>query len=212
MIASVTRRTAVAVPIMLCVALAAACGGDRDRADSTAVMDSTALAPAPAPASEAGAMTDQEIVTQVGAANAAEIATNKLAADKATSADVKSFARKMIEDHQRLQGEMDSLATRLDIAAVPAHTDSLQESFDSRREELTSGNAGSDWDRQFMELQVSMHESTLDLLNRGVAFASNTELRNSLQQAVPVVQGHLDQARQILTSLGATPGGAPGGS
>lgn len=200
-----TRRAGAAIPAALCLALAAtACGGDRTAADTTMAMDTTAMAPAPAGAAagEAGAMTDAQVVTQVSAANAAEIAAGTVGADEATAADVKSFARKMVEDHQRLQGQLDSLATRLAIAAAPPQTDTLADAFAARRDSLKGEAAGKNWDRSFMDLQVRMHESTLDLLNRAVSSTQNADLRGALQQAVTVVQGHLDQARQILSGLG----------
>ncbi|MHB1224307.1 MAG: DUF4142 domain-containing protein [Gemmatimonadaceae bacterium] len=167
-------------------------------------MDTAGMAPAPVGgvAGDTIAMSDPQIVAQVSASNAAEIAAGTIAGEKATAADVKSFARKMVEDHQRLQDQLDSLATRLAITATPAEADTLQDAFDERRESLADATAGADWDRDFMNLQVQMHESTLDLLNRASTAAQNTDLRGALQEAVPVVQGHLDQARQILSGLG----------
>lgn len=193
------------VALVACATLVVACGGDRGADDMAAGLDSAALATSGA--SEADMLADQQIVTQVGASNAAEIAVSKLAADRATSAEVRSFAGDMVNDHQKLQGELDSLSMRLGIAAVPEQDDTLQAAFDRRREELQGASAGADWDRSFMDLQVGLHESALDLLNGGVASAHGTDLRNLLQQAVPVVQAHLDRARQLLTAVGGPPAG-----
>ncbi len=204
MTAWMTRRAGAAVSGALCLALAAGCGGDRTGADTTMAMDTTSMAPAPAGsvAGGAAAMSDPQIVAEVGAGNAAEIAASTIAGEKATAPEVKSFARKMVDDHQRMQGQLDSLATRLAITAAPAEADTLRDSFEKRRESLRGATAGADWDRDYMNLQVQMHESTLDLLNRASTATQNTDLRGALQQAVPMVQGHLDQARQVLSGLG----------
>lgn len=198
-----TRRAGAALSAALFVTLAAACGGDRTGADTTMAMDTTTMAPGAAGVGDAAGMSDAQIVAQVSAGNAAEIAAGTIAGEKATSADVKSFGARMVEDHQRLQGQMDSLTTRLSITpAAPAEADTLAAAFEDRREALRGAASGADWDRDFMNLQVQMHENTLDLLNRATAAVQNGDLRGALQQAVPVVQGHLDQARQILTALG----------
>ena len=67
------------------------------------------------------------------------------------------------------------------------------------------GSAGEEWDRQFMDLQVRMHENSLDVLNQGATSAHDPDLVNALQQAVSVVQGHLDRVRQLQESLGEPP-------
>jgi putative membrane protein len=204
MTAWMTRRAGAALPVALCVTLAAACGGDRTAADTTMVMDTTGMVPAPmgGVAGDTAAMSDPQIVAQVSADNAAEIAAGTIAGERATAAEVKSFARKMVDDHQRMQGRLDSLATRLAITAVAAETDTLHDAFEARRQSLRRATAGVGWDRDFMNLQVQMHESTLALLQRAAAAAQNTDLRGALQESVPTVQGHLDQARQILSGLG----------
>ena len=194
----ITRRAALLVPAAAALLFAAACGGDGASDDTAMLADSMAMSPAMAP----GAMTDPMIVTQVGAANGAEIAGGNLAMDKATSADVKAFGQQMVTDHQTLQGGLDSLATSLGIAAQPPVVDTIADALAQQREVLKSAPGGADWDRQYMQMQVTMHENTLDLLNRAVASASNADLRNALQQAIPVVQGHLDSARQILDGMG----------
>ena len=194
----ISRRAALLVPAAAALLVAAACGGDGAADDTAMAVDSTAMTPAMAP----GTMTDPMIFTQVSAANGAEIAAGNLATDKATSADVKAFGQKMVDDHQKLQGGLDSLATGLGIAAQPPVADTLADALAQQRETLKSTAAGADWDRQYMQMQVTMHENTLDLLNRAVAAAQNAELRNALQQAIPVVQGHLDSARQLLSGLG----------
>jgi len=193
--------------LVLALAIATGCGGDRAADDMESRLDS--LARSVQGPSDADALADQEIVTKAGVSNASEIAVSNLAADRATSEEVKSFARDMIADHQALQGSLDSLAVRLDIAAAPPRGDTLQAAFDRRRDELQGGSAGEEWDRQFMELQVSMHENALDVLNQGATSAHDPDIRNTLQQAVSVVQGHLDRARQLHESLGGSSGDAP---
>ena len=187
----------------MCVALAGACGGDN--AGDAVVDTSTATTPATAVGagdSLGGAMmSDVEIVRQVTLSNTAEIATSQLAVDKATNAEVKQFAQRMVDEHQAAQGQVDSLAVRLGTAATEQVPDTAAQALEQRRTAL-QGMTGADFDREYMTMQVEMHQATLDMLNRAANATQNADLKSTLQTMIPAVQSHLDQARQIQGQLG----------
>ena len=200
-------RTGAALGVALSITLAA-CGGDaRNAANDTAMvggatpdtgmMGGAATATPGAP----GAMSDEQIMSQVGGSNGIEIAAGEIAADKATNADVKQFARDMVEEHQRLQAQADSLATSLNVTPETA-PDSAAQALEEARNRLNEQAAGAEFDRMYMEMQVQAHENTLDQLNQASSATQNAEVRMLLQNAIPVVQQHLDRARQILNGLG----------
>ncbi|HEY2804741.1 MAG TPA: DUF4142 domain-containing protein [Gemmatimonadales bacterium] len=56
----------------------------------------------------------------------------------------------------------------------------------------------SDDDKKFIDYMVTFHQQALDALDgRLIPFAYNAELRTALQAMRPVVQAHLDRAREI---------------
>jgi len=64
-------------------------------------------------ASQAGAklnQTDERMMKQLAESNLAEISTGKLAQEKAQSEEVKSFAKKMVDDHTKSLEELRQLA------------------------------------------------------------------------------------------------------
>ena len=199
------RRGATLAAALGCFALAACGGGDTgsDTAmagDTTAAMGDTGMMAGAAPA---GAMSDARIMARMGGSNGMEIATGEIAQEKATSAEVKQFARDMVTEHQGLQAQADSLAVRLNVTPQPADADSLTRALEDARSRLQGEPAGAGFDRMYMEMQVQAHESTLNLLNEASAATQNAELRTLIQNATPSVQQHLDRARQILNGLGA---------
>ena len=207
-----TKRTTIArwaatLTAAGCIAAAAACGGGDDAMDDTAnagigaAPGDTAGAMAAAPGG-AGAMTDAQILAQMSVSNGAEISSSQLAQPKARNQQVKDFARDMIAEHQAMQGQADSLATRANITPSPAQGDTLQQALDRAREQLQGQAAGAEFDRLYMDMQVSSHEGTLALLNTARGAAQNADLQALIDQAIPKVQQHLDRARQIRGALG----------
>lgn len=176
-----------------------ACGGDEVDTDTPLVDPTVAdvgMAGAGVPS-----WTNEEIMTQVSAANGLEIATSEIAREKATAEPVRAFAVDMVNEHQRLQGEADQLATTLNVVPQPPVPDTLTARLNEVRTRLQTETAGANFDRTYMEMQVQAHESTLNMLNSAVAATQVAEVRTLLQNAIPVVQQHLDRARTILAAL-----------
>jgi len=202
MMFSATKRLGAALALG---ALAACGGGDTANTDSAAMTDTTAtMAPAPA-APAGGAMSDPQIVSMIGMANAAEIAAGEQASTKATSAQVKQFAQDMVTEHRAMQKMADSL-TQANAALVaqpgPA-ADSAQAHTKAAADSLQAAPKGADFDRLYMTQQVAAHEKTLQDLNNFNGMAQDAGLKTLIQGAIPKVQAHLDRARQIHGSLGA---------
>ena len=204
---STTRRWATRLAAAGCLVAAAACGGGDAATDDTvganagigAAPGDTVGAAAPG---TAGAMTDAQILAQMSLSNGAEISSSQLAQPKARNQQVKDFARDMIAEHQAMQGQADSLATRANITPSPAQGDTLQQALDRGREQLQGQAAGAEFDRMYMDMQVTAHEGTLALLNNARGAAQNADLQALIDQAIPKVQQHLDRARQIRGALG----------
>ena len=210
------------------LALGTACGG-ADDSDTNAAGDSAALAttpgmtdsaagmaPAAAPAgSDLAGLSEPNVMAMVGLSNAAEIQTSQIAQDKATSAQVKEFARMMVTDHQAMQKQADQLATQLNVTPeAPQQAQQKQQNLDQMLQELNSTAKGAEFDGIYMAGQVEAHKQTLTELQAFQNSVQNAELRNLISQAIPKVQQHLERAQGIQSSLGgaagATPGAAPG--
>ena len=185
-----------------CVFALAACGG----ADETTVDDSAAAVAATtdsaAGAIGTGAMTEANVFAALAASNAAEIEHSKVAVDKATNADVKAFAQMMIDEHTAMSKQGDELAVRLNV--TPAPNDVANDLREESTKDVTDLNAktGSDFDNEYIDEQIDMHQETLDLLDRLDDNATNADLKAMIEQAKPKVQQHLDRAKAIKEKLG----------
>lgn len=193
-----------------CIAAVTACGGGDAAMDDTAGANAgigaapgdTAGATGAAAPGTAGAMSDAQILAQMSISNGAEISSSQLAQPKARNQQVKDFARDMIAEHQAMQGQADQVVKAQNITPQAAQPDTLQQALDRQREQLQNQAAGAEFDRMYMDMQVSSHEGTLAMLNNARGAAQNADLRALIDQAIPKVQQHLDRARQIRGALG----------
>jgi putative membrane protein len=206
----VLRRTSY---VALCAAaLVSGCGTKDSNRDSTKMADSAngSVAPAGAsasssastPASTAPTMTDANILAMLDADNIADSSAGSIAASKGTNASVKEFGRMMMKDHHQLRVEGAALAKKDSLTpAMPAgNTDEASEK--ALADSLNSMAKGADWDKFYIDHMVTGHEKVLREAQDAANNAQNADLKAMIQKATPVVQKHLDKAKDIQTKLG----------
>jgi len=174
----------------------AACSPKNEQTTDTLTTTPPATAATPAPAD--AAWTDANVVDVLTVANQGEVDYSQIGAQKATRADVKKFAQMMVKDHGTMLDAVKSLATRLNV--TPASNDKandLKEENTKDINDLNGKTVGKDFDNEFMEEQVDMHQETLDLLNDLDSRTTNADLKAAIAEAKPKVQAHLDQAKAL---------------
>jgi putative membrane protein len=147
--------------------------------------------------------TDADILAYLDTANRAEINAGKLAERKATSPAVKSFARRMVSDHTKLLTAGQSLAKKLNVDVSSATnndvTDMAKNSADAMND-LTSKQAGHDWDEDYVDKQIDAHKTVIDHVNDFISATQNAQLKSALQQALPKLQAHQKAAQTLKDS------------
>ena len=174
----------------------AACSPKNDQTVDT--LATTPPAPAVTPVPADAAWTDANVVDVLTVANQGEVDYSQIGAEKATRADVKKYAKLMVKDHGAMLDAVKSLATKLNV--TPASNDKangLKEETTKDINDLNGKTVGKDFDNEFMEEQVDMHQETLDLLNDLDSRTTNADLKAAIAEAKPKVQAHLDQAKAL---------------
>lgn len=171
------------------------------RADDT-YGDSVAAAVADSPATSgmtgSTMLTDPQIAQLAMTANSLDSAHGVMAEPKATSSEVRDFARTMVTDHGMLNQQARDLASRLGL--TPATSDAETQMRRDADGAMTSmsGLTGDAFDRAYIDHEVTMHQQLLNTLDQTlIPQAQNAELRTLLQQARDAVNGHLERARRI---------------
>jgi len=184
----------LAVTAIAAIALTtAACGKKDDGGDVAANPDiaaaSDAAAPSAAPASPAQAFADT-----AAASDTFEVETSKLAATKASSAKVKSFAEQMVKAHTDSTAKLKAAAAAAapPITPVPALTAAQQ----AKLAELTA-KSGADFDKAYAAAQIEAHQATLDALKGYSASGEVASLKAFATELVPIVTAHLNMAKGL---------------
>lgn len=180
----------------------AACSPKNDNNADTLATTPPATAATPATGDVTNAWSDANVVDVLSVANQGEIDYSQLGVDKATNPSVKQFAQMMVKDHGDMLSSVKSLATKLNV--VPAANDKVNDLQQENQKDITDLNGktvGKDFDKEFMDEQVDMHQETLDLLNDLDSKTTNADLKAAIAEAKPKVQAHLDQAKAIKDKI-----------
>jgi putative membrane protein len=184
----------------------AACqgGGTRDQNAAAAATDTAAARRnAASAAASKGGLTDSNIVAILDEANKADSAGGAVALKKATRPDVKAFARLMMSEHHALRAEGQQLAKQLNITPKPPEHDPLAGYVRNEAATLQKTPKGPEFDRVYIDNEVSVHQAVLDFANIARVTTQTPELRALIEKAVPVIRKHLDQATAIQKQITA---------
>ena len=155
---------------------------------------------APAAAPRAG-MSDSNIVALLDEANKADSASGALALKKATRTDVKNFAKLMMSEHHALRAQGQALAKQLGVTPKLPEKDPLAPYAASEVKALQTTKKGPEFDRTYIDNEVSVHQAVLDFANQARVTTQTAQLRDLIQKAIPVIQKHLDQAQTMQKQI-----------
>ena len=193
-----TTRLASAVAIGAFGILAACSPRKNETTDTLATTPpATATTPTATPATDES-WTDANVVDALTAVNQGEIDYSQLGVDKATNASVKQFAQQMVKDHTAMLDGVRNLTSKLAVTpAVNKKVEDLQKENQKDIADLNGKTVGKDFDHEFIEEQVDMHQEALDLLNDLDSKTTNADVKAAIAEAKPKVQSHLDLAKSI---------------
>jgi|SRR5580704_5566218 putative membrane protein len=124
--------------------------------------------------------------------NKAEVKLGRLAEQKGTTPAVRDFGRRMVQDHSKNDAELKELASGENL---PLPTQ-IKKSDESTYEHLST-LSGKAFDRAYSRAMVQDHMRDLAEFQQEAKDAQNQAIKDYAVQTVPVLQSHLDQARQM---------------
>jgi putative membrane protein len=154
-----------------------------------AVMAQTPIPPQPADFATSAAQSDQY-----------EIWAARDAITQSQDAGVRAFAQDMIQDHTRSGEDLRQAATASALPPPPAAMSSDQAQMLSALQSLR----GADFDKAYARQQVLAHTQALAVEQSFATAGSDPNLRKVAQMGVPMIQHHLQRARQLSAALGAS--------
>lgn len=148
-------------------------------------------------------LSDPNIVYILDQANAADSARGRLAETKGTSTDVKNFGKLMVGEHHALRQAGQQLAKKLNVTPQAPPNDQSEAQAKTEMDSLNAMSKGKAWDKAYIDYEVNYHQVVLQTATKALDAAQNQELKDLIKKAAPVIQKHLDRAKQIQQKLGS---------
>jgi len=148
------------------------------------------------------AMTDATFVPTAIQQGIAEIGMGQLILQKAQNTDLKNFGQHLAQDHSQANQQLAVIATRKGMT-LPTHPDASHQTMINQLANLS----GTDFDRRVVNDAVQDHEKDIKFYQQAINTLQDPELKAFAQQTLPMLQRHLEMARQLQ----ATSSGAQGG-
>jgi putative membrane protein len=153
----------------------------------------TATRPAAAAEAKAAvAQDDRKFVEEAAIGGMAEVELGKMAEQKATNSQVKTFASRMAQDHGKANEELKQLAQSKGISVPTAADKSHQKHMDS-----LSKLSGAEFDRQYMAHMLADHRKDVSAFKKASEGARDSDIKAFAGKALPTLQEHLKMAQSV---------------
>lgn len=143
---------------------------------------------------------DRDFLENAAQAGHMEVEGSKLALEKARTAEVKSFAQKMIDDHGKAGQQLASLAKKKGYDA-PTEPSLMQQA-----KLKTLGLRDDGFDKAYAEsIGVSAHEDAVKLFQEASNQAKDPEIKQFATETLPTLEQHLQMAKSLEQSVKKAP-------
>ena len=141
---------------------------------------------------------DEDFIKNVGQASQIEIESSQLAIVKATNAEVRAFAQKLVDEHTKTSAELMGLV-RTKNAMWKADDPAWKER--KTKHESLQTKSGADFDKEYLQDMINDHESTIARFARHKQYGKDPSIKSFADKALPVLQEHLKMARELRAKL-----------
>jgi putative membrane protein len=173
------------IAIVAMLAGLAACG----QTTSTSETETPPEAAAPA----ASAMSAAEFAQNVANADAFEIQSSELAAQRGARQEVKDFAATMVRDHTMTSQQLAALAPQLNMTPPTPMLDAAKQG----RIDALRAQSGQGFDDAYLDAQVAAHTEAVTMFEQFVASAEPGPLRDWANTTLPKLREHLTHVQQL---------------
>ena len=142
--------------------------------------------------------TPQEFAASAAESDGYEMAAAQDALAQSHNPQVRTYAEQMLADHARTAQALRDAALASGLEPPQPHVGGDQMRFLASLQSLR----GIEFDREYAHQQVLAHMSALVTMRSYAAKGSDPNLRRAAASAIPVIDHHLEMARQMKDALG----------
>lgn len=138
-----------------------------------------------------------DFVEDASAKGVAEVEAGKLAEEKGTAADVKSFAKMMVTDHTAANDKLASIASQKKLK-VSDHAQLM----DKAKAMILELRSAKSFDQAYANNQVKAHEATIKLFEEQASSGEDADLKAFATATLPKLKAHLAEAQKLAAAHG----------
>lgn len=142
---------------------------------------------------------DQKFVHDAAAGGMAEVELGKLAQEKASSDQVKSFGKRMVDDHGRANDELKALAQKKNIT-LPTDLDRKDKATRDRLSKLS----GPSFDRAYMRAMLTDHRKDVSEFQHESKVGADPDVKSFAAKTLPTLEDHLKAAQDTDKAVGTS--------
>ncbi len=139
----------------------------------------------------------EEFAGSVAQSDGYELAAAQTALAQSRNPQVRAFAERMIADHERMAQELRDAAKASGLEPPMPHVGADQARFLASLQSLR----GDEFDREYGRQQMLAHTSALTTMRSYAEKGSDSNLRRMAASSSPVIERHLQAARQLPQPL-----------
>jgi putative membrane protein len=143
-----------------------------------------------------GPAKDESFLKDAAAGNMAEVAMGKVALDKSSNDDVKKFAQMMVDDHTKMESDVEAVAKATGVK-LPDSPDKGAKKEVAKLQTLS----GADFDKAYMAAMVKDHKKDLSDFKAEASSTQNGGVRDLATNGAKTIQTHLEAAQSVNGKL-----------
>jgi putative membrane protein len=140
---------------------------------------------------------DRKFMTEAAQGGMMEVQAGQMASEKAQSAAVKEFGRRMVQDHGKANAQLEQTAGSLGLT-LPKELSADHRQHMDKLSRLT----GAAFDAEYMKHMVHDHQKDVAAFEKQAEGGGNPALRSFAQQTLPTLREHLKLAQQLAGQHG----------
>ena len=135
----------------------------------------------------------QQFIKDAAVGGMAEVKLGELAEKNAHSDAVKSFGKRMRDDHSQANSELEQLAAQKNVT-LPKNIDAKSKATYDRLSKLK----GTEFDRAYMNAMLQDHRHDVAEF-QSASKSSDPDVQAFAAKTLPTLQSHLEEAQQIAS-------------
>lgn len=137
---------------------------------------------------------DRRFVHKAAEDGKAEVQLAELAAQRASHAEVKAFAQKLVDQHSKVNSELTSIAAQKNVK--------LDDDDDQDRAyKRLSKKSGHEFDQEFVEHMIDEHEKCIRMFEKASADAKDSDVRAFASKHLDHLRTHLQEAQSLRATV-----------